>query len=78
MDTLGSEEPDWNCTLKDGSGFLKIEDDDTDKCERIKDCSELIPIVSVENSQSIFGTFHDSNHSGKRILLCSSEISIDL
>ncbi|KAF8383287.1 hypothetical protein PRIPAC_72429 [Pristionchus pacificus] len=46
MDTLGSEEPDWNCTLKDGSGFLKIEDDDTDKCERIKDCSELIPIAN--------------------------------
>lgn len=49
MDTLGSEEPDWNCTLKDGSGYLQINDTDADKCEQIKECSELNPIVSIAN-----------------------------
>lgn len=46
MDTLGSVEPDWNCTLKDGSGYLRVENDDTDKCQTLKDqCTQFTPIM---------------------------------
>ncbi|GMS80178.1 hypothetical protein PENTCL1PPCAC_2353, partial [Pristionchus entomophagus] len=42
METLGSVEPDWNCTLKDGSGYKTVGNYEKDKCQIIKDqCTEI-------------------------------------